>query len=110
MKERIPGCICELNEQTGEPIVEKYEMCPVHKPEAPSPKNEANGLVNKFYMLRAIEVMSDIQRKTAYEIAKESATIYVNELLNVLESFQRHEYAKILIPFYHEVRKEIEAL
>lgn len=32
MTERIPGCICELSAETGEPVVIGYGMCPIHKP------------------------------------------------------------------------------
>jgi hypothetical protein len=109
MKERIPGCICELNEQTGEPIVEKYEMCPVHKSEAPNPKNTAEELVEKFYMIVDCDLHAHEGRICSHQ-AQTCALFHVDEILTMLESFQRHEYVKILIPFYHEVRNEIEAL
>lgn len=110
MQERKPGCICELNSETGEPEVENYEMCPVHKKDAPTPKNTANQLVNKLYGLRAWELMGEKERKVAYGIAKESAIINVNDILSILEPFSRYEYAKVLIPHYQAVKEEIQNL
>lgn len=47
-------------------------------------KEEANALVNKFYGLRAYEVMSQEQRKVAYGIAKQSAIVCIDEIIKRL--------------------------
>jgi hypothetical protein len=110
MQERKPGCICELDTETGEPLVANYAECPVHKPDAILPKDAAKRLVYKFYSLRPIEIMDDEAKKVAWGVSKLTANICVDELLSVLEPFQRHEYAKVLIPYYNEVKKEIQNL
>lgn len=95
MQERKPGCICELDEKTVEPLVADYEECPVHKPDAPDPKKEAERLVNEF----SLTVDGSVSR--------ECALIAVDEVLGILDTFQRHEYGKVLIPFYQQVKVEI---
>lgn len=107
---RIPGCICELDEETSEPVVENYAECPVHKPDAITPREAANELIKKFYALEPYEVMEPERRKTAYNKSKDAATIAANEILSVLGSFKNHKYGKVLIPHYEEVIKEIPNL
>lgn len=97
MKERQLGCICQLNDE-GYPIVSNYPECPVHKPDAITPKDTAIELMHKFW---------DDRNK---EDAKILCTICVNEILGILDSFQTHAYAKILIPYYQQVKEEINNL
>lgn len=97
MKERQPGCICELDDY-GDPMVVHYPLCPVHKPDANTPKETANELVLKF---------SD---DFAIDQGRHAALICVDEILDVLDAFQTHEYAKILIPYYQQVKEEINKL
>ncbi len=101
MQERKPGCICELNSETVEPVVANYAECPVHKPDAISPKDTAIRLVDGFY-----NVYGGIQRHQA----QECAIMEVNDILSILEPFKGHEYAKVLIPFYQNVKQEIQNL
>ena len=110
MQERKPGCICELDTESGEPVVDNYAECPVHKPDAITPRETANELIKKFYALEPYEVMEPERRKTAYNKSKDAATIAVNEILSVLDAFQRNEYGKILIPHYEQAKKEIPTL
>lgn len=98
MQERKPGCICELDPKTGEPIDPHYGECIVHRPDAPDPKTTAKKLIDKMTGA-CCKCSAD-----GVDAAKEC----VDEILNVLEPFQRHEYAKVLIPFYRQVKKEIE--
>ena len=107
MQERKPGCICELDTETGEPLVSKYEMCPVHKSDAPNPNNTAQEIVDKY--------VNALRRKGAAENtiindAVECGLLEVDAIISVLDTFQRHEYAKVLIPFYNQVKEEIEKL
>lgn len=107
--ERKQGCICELDEK-GNPLVADYAECPVHKPDAPNPKNVSQYFINRHYGLRAIGGMSASERSLAYGIAKQSATIMVEEIISMLNTFKQHEYAKILIPFYEQVKIGISEL
>ena len=110
MKQRKPGCICELNPETNNPLVDNYAMCPVHKPDAPDPKKVANYLVNRFYSLRAYETMSDSGKRAAYNVSKESAVIATEEILSLIGALTLNEYIKELIPFYQRVKEEIQSL
>jgi hypothetical protein len=111
MQERKPGCICELDTESGEPVVDNYAECPVHKPDAITPKDTAQVLFDKF---DGIECEPDDhyydQRATCKHQAKKSADICVDEILSVLDAFQTHAYAKVLIPYYKEVKQEIQNL
>jgi hypothetical protein len=79
----------------------------LHKSDAPDPKIEANRLVNKYvYQSSWIEASNG----TIVSAACGYALFAVDEILNVLDTFQRHEYAKVLIPFYQDVKKEIELI
>lgn len=93
MKERQPGCICELHPETGEPLVANYAECPVHRPDAPSPKEEAERIVEQVCLGKAL-----------------IADKVVDEILSVLDTVKHHEYAKVLIPFYQKVKEEINSL
>lgn len=99
MQERKPGCICELNSETGEPEVENYEMCPVHKIDAPTPKGTAIEIYNKY---------KDISPNpsAAYEYTK----ICIDEIIDVIKTFGGHSYAIVLLPHYEQAKKEISAL
>jgi hypothetical protein len=111
MQERQPGCICELNSETGEPIVSNYAECPVHKPDAITPKDTAKRLV--FQYKQYADWNNDYgsaEEKTNTEKAKKCAIVCVDEILNVLDTFQTHEYAKVLIPYYNSVKEEINKL
>jgi hypothetical protein len=110
MQERKPGCICELDTESGEPVVDNYAECPVHKPDAITPKDTAHSIINKFYQLRSYETMSNSVKRVAWGTSKESANIVVDEILSVLDTFQTHAYAKVLIPYYKEVKQEIQNL
>jgi hypothetical protein len=98
MQERKVGCICELNSETGEPIVANYAECPVHKPDAITPKDTAN------------DIFMDYFDDCTKEHAKWCAAKCVDHILSVLGTFQTHEYAKVLIPYYTEVKNEINKL
>lgn len=107
MQERKPGCICELDPKTGEPVDAHYGECIVHRPDAPSPKREAEIFVNKFVgKLSCWNVPGTMSMNLAKSCAGEMTT----EILNVLDSFKNHEYGKVLIPFYQNVQREIELL
>ena len=105
MQERKQGCICELDTETGEPLVANYAECPVHKPDAISPFDTAASLVKSFIPYADVDAVGG----TSY-YAKECANICVDEILSVLDTFQAHAYAKVLIPYYKEVKQEIPNL
>jgi hypothetical protein len=108
MQERQPGCICELSEQ-GEPLVANYGECPVHKSDAVTPKKTASDLFEKI----SFEMIPDglsVRTPSVINKSKQMCLIVVDEILNVLDTFQRHEYAKVLIPFYTEVKNEISKI
>jgi flagellar motor switch protein FliG len=110
MKERQPGCICELNEQ-GEPIVANYAECPIHKPDAITPKDTAHKLLMKFLVVPDEAMFSDSHAAWTDKIlATRFANECVDEILYVLDTFQTHEYAKVLIPYYTEVKNEISKI
>lgn len=104
MKERQQGCICELHPESGEPLVIDYGECPVHKPEAIDPKTTAKTFYDDYK--RILHIENDM-RPSANPFAKECAVRMVDEILSVLESFNHHEYGKVLIPFYQKVKEEI---
>lgn len=110
MQERKPGCICELDPKTGEPVDAHYEECQIHKPDAPDPNKEAERIYNRFMDQYQYPTMSDYGKNLSHGHCKKDAIYVVEEILNVLDTFQRHEYGKILIPFYKEVRDAIEKL
>ena len=99
MKERKPGCICELNSETGEPEVENYEMCPVHKSDAPTPIITAFEIYQKFAPISSNKLA-----------AQEGAEICINEIINVIKTFGGHSYAIVLLPHYEQAKKEIPHL
>jgi len=94
MKDRQQGCICELNSE-GNPLISNYAECPVHKPDAITPKDMAS------------EILVDFFDDCTKEHAKWCATKCVDYVLSALDVFQTHEYAKILIPYYKQVKEEI---
>lgn len=110
MQERKPGCICELDPITGNPTFNNYAECPVHKLDAPDPKLTAKGLIDEFKpLVTTWDCYHDCPRDEG-DVTKDAAKcadIVVDKILDVLDTFQRYEYAKILIPFYKEVRDEI---
>jgi hypothetical protein len=105
MQERKPGCICELDTESGEPVVDNYAECPVHKPDAVTPFETATSLVKSFIPYAEVDT---VHGSSYY--AKECAKICVGEILSVLDTFQTHAYAKVLIPYYNEVKQEIQNL
>ena len=110
MQERKPGCICQLDEKTGEPVDPNYGECPVHKPDAITPKDTAIELINKY---KPLVTQWDCYHDVPAEImidSKKCANICVDEILSVLDTFQTHEYAKVLIPHYRQVKEEIKSL
>lgn len=109
MQERKPGCICELDKTTGEPLVASYGECPYHKPDAVTPKDTAEILVDKF-MDWASQGRDGDDYKWQKGCAKQCALIAADEILGILATFQNHEYAKVLIPYYKEVKEEISKL
>jgi hypothetical protein len=100
MKERQPGCICELDDY-GDPLVVHYPLCPVHKPDALTPKDTAKTLLAEVYKTHSGLPVED---------AKAFCFLIVNEMLDILDAFQTHEYAKVLIPYYNQVKEEINNL
>jgi hypothetical protein len=109
MQERKPGCICELDKTTGEPLVANYGECPYHKPDAITPKQTADALIKEFSAINEW-VGGEGFISAGNKIGKKSADMCVDKLLGLLDTFQNHEYAKVLIPYYKEVKKEIELL
>lgn len=97
MKQRKLGCICELDEKTGEPIVANYAMCPVHKPDALDPKKEAERLINEFSLT------------VDGAVSRECAMIAVDEILNIIDGFWHYE-AEATVVFYKRVKEEIQSL
>lgn len=98
MQERKPGCICELDSESGNPVVEKYEMCPVHKVDAPTPRSTANEIFMKYW------------DDCTAEHAKWCAEICIDEIINVIKTFGGHSYAIVLLPHYEQAKKEIPSL
>jgi hypothetical protein len=97
MQERKPGCICELNQETGEPIDPHYAECPVHQEDAFNPKIEAKELIEEFL----VDMPLAVAKKVALKI--------VDEILRVTDSLKTNEYCKVLIPYYEDVKREIKA-
>jgi hypothetical protein len=117
MQERKPSCICELDTETGEPVVANYAECQVHKPDAITPKDTAREFVDKFSTIgmcgcdcQADYDMTELLAKEQKDNQKQCAIIITDEILSVLDTFQAHAYAKILIPYYKEVKQEIHNL
>lgn len=106
MQERKIGCICELDADSGEPLVANYGECLVHKLDAITPKDTANDIYNR--LMQKLKI-TDLRAGTNPYV-KECAEYCVDEILSVLDTFQTHAYAKVLIPFYNEVKKEIQNL
>ncbi len=99
MQERKQGCICELDSETGEPVVENYEMCPVHKSDAPTPKNTVFEIYQKFLVVAPSKIA-----------AQECTEICINEIINAIKTFGGHSYAIVLLPHYEQAKKEILSL
>lgn len=80
-----------------------------------SPEECAKDLVNKFYNLRAYETMSDTGKRIAYGLAKESALITVNEILNAFKQSDDtngdcHYANSIESQYYLSVKQHLENL
>lgn len=77
-------------------------------------KEKANELVNKFYQLRAYEVMEATQRRVAFVIAKESAGIYVDGMIKELVLLQINEFHDAWVVnrvnFWNEVKQELDKI
>lgn len=75
-------------------------------------KEKANEIVNKFYHLRAYEVMSDTDKKIAYGIAKESALICVEEIIKALEQMEFNYGVDDTgeIPYWNRIKQELNKL
>jgi hypothetical protein len=108
MQERKPGCICELNSETGDPEVENYEMCPVHKSDAPNPKQFAEDYIKMFEPNINWEDYDEKGKRIDH--AKRCAIKLVDEILNILEPFKRNGYVDAIIVFYRKVKEELNAL
>lgn len=98
MQERKQGCLCELDEQ-GRPLVEKYEKCPVHKSEAPTPKDTACAILSPYNGIAP-------NRLAAYQCAE----ICIDQIIDVIKTFGGHSYAIVLLPHYEQAKKEIRLL
>lgn len=110
MQERKEGCICQLDAETGEPVVENYGECPVHK-QSLTPADTAKSLVLEMGRTFDKDVQfNEQQRRWLQGYIKKNAIVCVDQILSVLDTFQTHAYAKVLIPFYNEVKKEIQVL
>lgn len=68
-----------------------------------TPEQTAKDLLWKY--LPVLEGWTDDQ-KTA--LAKKCAVIAVDEMLSLLEPFSRHEYGKILLPYYQQVKQILQ--
>lgn len=99
MQQRKPGCICELDTKTGEPIVENYEMCQVHKIEAPTPRSTAIEILNKYRDIAP-------NKLAAYAYSE----ICIDQIIDVIKTFGGHSYAIVLLPHYEQAKKEIPLL
>jgi len=88
MPDRIPGCICELNEN-GDPVVPGYGMCQIHKPDVVTPRDTAKRLVNKFFHGLDLEMH---ETHEVISIAKSCATICAQEILTYYPDDQFQYY------------------
>jgi hypothetical protein len=98
MTDRIPGCICELDSKTGNPVVLGYAMCPIHKPDVVTPLDTAKRLVNKF-----VDGL-DLEMYETHEVisrAKACAIICAQEILAYYLDDQFQYY-------WNDVIREIE--
>lgn len=79
-------------------------------------KEEASALVKKFYQLRAYEVMNDTGKKISHGIAKESAIICVDEMIERLNAMcfnnglNEHNQLEDEFIWLRKIKQEIEAL
>lgn len=108
MEQRKPGCICELDPETGEPVVPNYAMCPVHKPEAPRPDKFAKEYIRLFEANINWEDFDEKGARIKHE--KLCALKLVDEIILVLENFGNDPYAKGLIAFYDNIKEEMQKL
>ena len=99
MPDRTLGCICELDPKTGEPVVLGYALCPIHKPDAPTPESIAKTIFQKHL---------DICESN--RAARWHSKITIDAVLQTLDTFHPHEYTKVLIPIYQSAKKAIEEL
>jgi hypothetical protein len=83
-------------------------MCPVHKSEAPDPKQFAKDYIKMFEPHQAWDDYDD--KGQLINHAKLCALKMVDEILLVLGSFQASAYGKVLIPFYQKIKEEIQNL
>lgn len=70
-----------------------------------TPKEKANEIVNKFYELRAYETMALEGKRIAYGIAKDSAIICVEQILEAVTTIADKKY-----DYYKEVLEHLKSL
>lgn len=99
MQERKQGCICELDGKTGEPVYPDYPECPVHKSDAPTPRNTALEILSKYRGFAP-------NKLAAYQCAE----ICIDQIIDVIKTFGGHSYAIVLLPHYEQAKKEIRSL
>jgi hypothetical protein len=99
MEQRKPGCICQLDDNTGIPVVEHYEECPVHRSEAPDPKKDARRIFDSI-----------IYYTNNKAIAKTCSIVCVDEVLTILRENENSFYNRALGSFYEQVRVELTNL
>jgi len=66
-------------------------------------KEEATALVNKFYRLRPIEIMTIIEAGCAWDLAKKIAIICVDEIINAISQ----TYEDLAKEYWNEVKQEL---
>ena len=108
MPNRIPGCVCELDPKTSEPVVLGYAMCPIHKPDSPDPKLFAKDYIKMFEPNANWEDWDDKGERIKHENI--CAIKMVNEILLILTSENMKPFTSAWVSFYESVKKEIEIL
>ncbi len=86
MEQRKYGCICELNPETGNPVVADYYMCPVHKPNDSLP-----GMFRKKPVMVEAVLFTDENKDRVYSWAKDIQN-------NVYHSFDDKNQPILLVP------------
>lgn len=99
MKNRQPGCICELKED-GEPVTKNYGECPVH---SISPQEKAQEILNKYF-----DNLPE-GHKGSVSLAKQYSLIAVDEIILSInpENFTFLGYKEL---FWKQVKEQISLM
>ena len=101
MPDRTPGCICELDPKTGEPVVLGYAMCPIHKPDVVTPFDTAKELVEKFDSIDDCDNHQSYEGHICSHQAKQCAIICAQVILSCHQDDGMQYY-------WNDVIREIE--